>query len=444
MSAHSGFSGAGRVGSSYHSIKGYSGAGLPGNPLVDGHKSDDPYVVEQQRLQAIMRNPSLRIESDGSAVYDPNYLPKHKKIISMAPYDGREEYDPVEPLFWLTCASVVGLGAFIVFVIVCVMRLPFDVMWGSPIYAAAGSCAGFLFLGLFLFYALSSKDERSFGRLLDGLIGALPFLLLGALVGYMYSGFVIMMVQLVNDDRASLHMLWWFAIFSAVPPFLLLFIPMFVVAMQVQEASAISARIFKGMPMQPPGYIPRTNNIAQYIFSALRRFIVGFAMGVGLAAYYAVTCFALGMLGYGFYRSTEEYYWIPIVVLVPVALLLLLVVGLLLYFAPYALQCILAPWTQPLVAWSPVALRSAYFPRYYTGVTVKQMIRQTNRTTRQAGQLHVRGEYARAEELYNDADAQRAEIEMRGIELRERDHRGWRKLQTQQRSGVVRRNMQKK
>ncbi|KAF8296341.1 hypothetical protein TcBrA4_0068260 [Trypanosoma cruzi] len=444
MSVHSGFSGASRVGATYHSIKGYSGAGTPGNPLVDGKKTDDPYVAELQDLQAILRNPSLRVEGDGSAVYDPNYLPKNKKIISMAPYDGSGEYDPVEPIFWLTCACVVGLGAFIAFLILSVLLLELDVMRGTIIYVAAGSCAGFLFITIFLFYALSSKDERWFGHLVDGFIGAAPFIVLGALIGYTYSGMILMMVQIVNDNRESVQILWWFAIFSSVPPFLLLFMPMFVAAMQVQEASAISARIFRGIPSQPPGYIPRTNNSGQYLFSATRRFIVGFAMGVGLAAYYAITCFALGMAAYGLYCSTELYFWIPIAVVVPVFLLIIILVALLLYFSPFTLRCVFAPWTEPLLAWSPVALRSAYFPRYHTGVTVKQMIRQTNNTTRKAGRHHVRGDCARAEELYEDADAQRAEIERRGIKLRERECRGWRKLQRRRRSNMIRKDMEKK
>ncbi|RNF09087.1 hypothetical protein TraAM80_02519 [Trypanosoma rangeli] len=140
--------------------------------------------------------------------------------------------------------------------------------------------------------------------------------------------------------------------------------------MQVQEASAIRAPILNGMPsQQPPRYVPRTNNIAQYIFSYLRHFTVEFVMGVSFASYYAITCFVRGMIGYGFYRSTEVCHGIPIVVLVP------------------------------------VALRSMHFPRCYIGITATQRIRQTDRTTRRAGRCYVQWElYAHVEEFYKDAD----------------------------------------
>ncbi|KAH9598094.1 hypothetical protein LSM04_003247 [Trypanosoma melophagium] len=436
MSVYSNASGNYRSDRSYHSIKGLAGSGLIRNPLGTDKKNEDasadPFVTQQQRIRALLRNPTTQIGDDGSVVYDPNYLPKSKKLISMAPYDEREEYDPVEPLFWVTCACALGLAAFCVFVAVTVVRLPYTYSYGTIVCIAAGSCAGLLFFMMFGFYTATSKDERFFGRLLDGIIGALPFILLGALVGYMYCCFILMMIYLVDDPvAASLNITWWFTIFSTVPPFLVLFIPMFMVAMQTQEASAMTARILTGLTLPPPGFIPRTNGIAPYLFSAFRRIVIGFAMGVGLAGYYSITCFGLGWLAYGLYRSTEVYFWIPIVVLVPFLVILLAIVILLCCFSPYTLKCITVVWTGPITACTYIPMRSAYFPHYHTGRTIKQMIRETNRTTRKAGRCHVRGEHLRAEALYEEADARRASIEERGVELRERESLGWRKLNAQ-------------
>ncbi|KEG05677.1 Tcc1l8.4 [Trypanosoma grayi] len=71
------------------------------------------------------------------------------------------------------------------------------------------------------------------------------------------------------------------------------------------------------------------------------------------------------------------------------------------------------------------------------------MIRETNRITRRAARYHVRGDHARAEELYDEADARRADIESRGVELKERDCRSWRRLQTQTQSGTTRKLQRK-
>ncbi|ORC85810.1 uncharacterized protein TM35_000321250 [Trypanosoma theileri] len=433
MSVYSNASGPNNDGRSYHSIKGFAGAELIANPLGSDKKSNeasnDPFVKQQQQIQSLLRNPTTRIEDDGSVVYDPNYLPKSKKIISMAPYDEKEEYDPVEPLFWVVCACTLGLAAFCVFVAVTVLQLPFTYAHGTIVYVSAGSCGGFLFAMMFLFYIAVSKDERYFGRFMDGLIGAIPFILLGALIGYMYSCFLLMMIYLVDDPVASsLNITWWFCIFSTVPPFLVFFIPMFIVAMRVQEASAMTARLLMGLTLPPPGFIPRTNGMATYLFSAFRRFIIGFAMAVGLSGYYAITCFALGWLAYGLYRSTAVYFWIPIVVLAPVLLLLFILLLTIGCLSPFTLHAIFAVWTGPITAWAHIPLRSAYFPHYHAGRTIKQMIRETNHITRRAGRCHVRGEHVRAAELYDEADTRRAAIEERGIDLKERESRGWRKL----------------
>ncbi|RNF09086.1 hypothetical protein TraAM80_02518 [Trypanosoma rangeli] len=90
--------------------------------------------------------------------------PSTAKLIYMAPYDGTEKYGPVEQPFGPTCAGVVGLGIFVVCVVMAVMRLLFDVMWGAAINAAAGSCAYFLCISQFLFYIFSSNDEHYFGH----------------------------------------------------------------------------------------------------------------------------------------------------------------------------------------------------------------------------------------------------------------------------------------